>query len=189
MGELVSSGQLLYLRYADDILLGFQNKESIPRLTRVFAETLKDLELQAKSEKIWRHEQRHSSAMRVLEIICSITPEGKISARAPFGKWEKKLSLDRIEKKIDSADAPKTLAIFFSFLLSPYLYFFFSCPCAQTEREIRSFFWRRRSLEFLRRFNPSDGKEYKRLLTQYEKQILDQVSKAREHMSKKNEIS
>lgn len=118
MGELVVSGPLLYLRYADDILLGFQNRASIPRLTRIFAGTLKELELQVKSEKIWHQEKRRSSAMRVLGMICCITPGGQISARAPFEKWVKKLSLARIEKKMEKVDAPKTLAIFFLFLLS-----------------------------------------------------------------------
>lgn len=191
MGEFVSSGQLFYLRYADDILLGFPTGASISRLTLALDRTVKGLKLQLKSEKIWRQDKRRSSAMKVLGMICCITPDGQISARAPFGKWEKKLSLSRIEKKMEEANPPKTktLASFFPFLLSMakvYLHFFFACSCAKGEREILSFFrslLRRRGLEFLHRFNPSDRKDYKPLLAQYENELLALVSKTSAHMS------
>ena len=185
MGEFVLSGQLFYLRYADDILLGFNNRDSISRLTLAFNRALNDLELEVKSNKIWRQEKRRSSEIKVLGIICCITPGGQISARAPFEKWEKKLSLTRIEKKME--EAPKTLATFFPFLLSiikVQLHFFFGCPCAQTETEIVSFYrriLRRRSFEFLRRFKPSDAKKYRRLLAHYERELLALVPKIREH--------
>lgn len=190
MDKLIAEGLLLYVRYADDIILGFQNIANIPRLTRVFAGTLKNLGLQVKSEKIRHQEKRRSSAMRVLGMICCITPNGQISARAPFEKWEKKLSVARIKDKMEETDAPKTLAIFFLFMLSiikPYLYFFFGCRCAQTDRKIYSFFQsllRRRSLEFLRGYNPSDGKAYRTLLAQYERKLLSRVVKTRKRMRK-----
>lgn len=80
MGELVSSGQLFYLRYADDILLGFPTGTSLSRLTLTLDRTLKDLKLQGKSAKIWRQEKRRSSGMKVLSMICCIIPDGQISA-------------------------------------------------------------------------------------------------------------
>lgn len=178
MGELVSSDLLLYLRYADDILLGFKKKASIPQVTRVFAGTIKELELEVKSERIRRQEKGRSSSMKVLGMICCITSSGQISIRAPFMKWEKKLSLALIKKEMEKADAPKTLAAFFpSFLsmITPYLYFSFGCPCAKPEKEIFSYFrslLRRRSLEFVRQFNPIDKNEYRTFLAQYESKLF-----------------
>ena len=71
-------------------------------------------------------------------------------------------------------------------LIKVQVHLFFGCPCAQPEREILSFFRRilgRRSLEFLRRKKPSDAMEYRRLLAQYESELLALISKTREHVS------
>lgn len=45
-------------------------------------------------------------------------------------------------------------------------------------------FWLpRNSLFFSGRFKPSDAKEYRRLLAQYESELLARIPKTREHMS------
>ena len=185
MGKSVLSGELFYVRYADDILLGFKNRNSIPRLILAFRKALTDLKLEVKSSKLWRQEKRCSAGMRVLGIIFCITPAGKFSAHAPFEKWGNKLSLTRIEEKM--GEGPKTLGIFFPVffsLIKAHLHFFFGCPCSHTETEIFSFFrgiLRRRSLEFLRRFKPADSKEYRELLDHYERELPSRVSKIRKY--------
>ena len=123
--------------------LGFKSKKSIPRLTRGFTGALKDLGLEVKSERIGRREKRRSSEMRVLGMICSITPNGEIASRAPFQKLAKQLLLTRIEKKMEEAEAPKTLAFFFQLFLlmvKPYLFFFLWMRlCANRQRNPRLF--------------------------------------------------
>lgn len=49
MGEFVLSGQLFDLRYADDILMGFNNKDSISRSTQALRRALNYLKLEVRN--------------------------------------------------------------------------------------------------------------------------------------------
>nr|YP_009380745.1 ltrA [Utricularia reniformis]ART30625.1 ltrA [Utricularia reniformis] len=179
MGRFVSSGELFYLRYADDIVLGFHNKRTIPRLILAFQKSLNDLKLQEKSSKVWRQEKKGSPHIRILGFICSITENGKIVTRAPFAKWKKKLSLTNILRDIKEKE--RTLQSFlvnFLLVIEPYIHFFSACPCSQSQVEFLSFaksLLRKRSLEFQTANYESNSKEYIKLLRNSEQKLAKKI--------------
>lgn len=102
MGEFVSSGQLFYLRYADDIFLGIKNRDSISRLTLAFNRALNDLKLGVKSNKIWRQEKRRSSEMKEIRKIALFTngtkgPYSKISTNPLYNSRSTHSYLDYLQ--------------------------------------------------------------------------------------------
>lgn len=182
MGELVSKDELYYLRYADDIILGFPNGSNVGRVNYYFLEALHGLELEVKTEKTTWHANRSSSGLRLLGLICRIGANGRIRARPPFPKWKKR-AFSRYMKPPESGVDPRDLEVFFMewwFVVKNYLPYVFGCPCAREDKELISYFrssLKHDGLEWIRRNAPRNKEEYDDLCARYSRDLVLLVNK------------
>lgn len=173
-------GELYYLRYADDIVLGFRDQASISRLTQAFKNSLRDLNLEVKSAKIWPQKGGRSPELKVLGRNLSISSAGIITSSFPFKDVKKKLSVIRIEEKM--AKAPKMLSLFFPIFLDQireelnYLTFFPSTLKKASLKAYLNQLLRSRSKEYLHQRHPADFNQYKSLLYTYSKKLYSLIS-------------
>lgn len=156
MGEHILAWNFYYLRYADDIILGFGENADIQGIYQ----GLKGLGLEVTKETVSRREQTSSAGMRILGLIFRISRNGQLRARPPFKKWNQKAHC--IFTKPKRPQDPNTIINFtaaWHSMATHYLPHVFGCPGATRDREILSYFrgfYRREGLSWIRRNHPKD---------------------------------
>lgn len=109
MERLMSQeSNLKYIRYADDMIIGFQLRNDVnndiemigvlQRFLEVFAEGTNSLNLQTTSIVLHRNKPGKT---RILGLNTYLKGNGKIVMYAPLKRWKKKLTLDYLISKMD----------------------------------------------------------------------------------------
>lgn len=94
-------GNFTYARYADDMIIGirgFFNNSLLVLWKQAFENYCKKIKLEATYSIL---DKNHPRKIMVLGLVTTIKENGELVIKAPFRRWKKRLTLDKLLEKME----------------------------------------------------------------------------------------